>query len=155
MFMEFLISFRQLVVFMIRIPFSDGSQAYDPDGPMPREDDAEVRSGRELLESRMVLLESKLSVHAEDLRESVVRRVERIESRVSRALTSLGSGQDTPDPDNVVEFAEAGRDLHHLPAVAAVSALNELNATLELTRNHLDALDASVDRMRTALRREA
>lgn len=145
---------------MIRIPFSQGSEAPNSTGadPAPSEPSAVAK---EQLETRMLLLENRLSHHAEELKTSLFQRVERIESRVVRALVTLGSREaEESEAANVVEFSGFGtddsgnenREVHHLPASAAVSALNELNDTLELTRNHMEALDASVSRMREALR---
>jgi len=136
---------------MIRIPFSSGSEA--PQGSASSvQESSVVPEGRKHLEGRMRLLESKLTTHAEDLKTSLVRRVDRIESRVSRALVSLGTDSEE-DAENVVEFESEAKDLHHLPATSALSALNELNETLVITRNHMEALDRSVSRMREALDR--
>lgn len=135
---------------MIRIPFSTGSEARDVSSTSAR-DVSDSLGAREQLESRMRLLEAKLGLHAEELKASIEQRVKRIESRVSRALVSLGSEVDVEDVENVVEFQTSGSEMHHLPAAAALAALNELNDTLELTRNHMEALDRSVSRMRSAL----
>lgn len=100
----------------------------------------------------MRLLETKLGDHAEELKVNIVQRVERIESRVSRALVTLGTETEDESAQNVVEF-EGEKTSHHLPATSAIAALNELNDTLELTRNHMEALDRSVSKMRQTLRR--
>ncbi len=137
---------------MIRIPFSTGSDACEV--PSTSVEDASGSLGaRDQLESRMLLLENKLGHHAEELKSSIEQRVDRIESRVSRALVSLGSEAEEEEEANVVEFqsSDSGNEFHHLPAVAALAALNELNDTLELTRNHMRALDLSVARMKKSL----
>jgi hypothetical protein len=97
------------------------------------------------------LLESRLEYHAEELKDDVSRRVERIESRFDRAMKSISPSEDAPDSANVIEFLSEPANLHHLPATAAIDALNELNDTLRLTRVHLEALGASVAKMRRAV----
>lgn len=93
-------------------------------------------------------LEDELTAHAEELKESVTERIDRIESRFKRAMISIGSKCDSEDAGNVIEFNSDEVTLHHLPTVSALEALNELNDTIRLTREHLDALVSSVDRMR-------
>ena len=99
----------------------------------------------------MTFLESELTAHAQDLKESVTQRIDRIESRFQRALVSIGTKTDEENPANIIEFNSSEVRLHHLPTVAALEALNELNATLRLTKEHLDALNTSVTRMRRAV----
>ncbi len=100
----------------------------------------------------MELLESKLANHAEDLKDTVSERVDQIESRFHRAMRSLsGKDGDSEAMENVIEFAAEHLELHHLPTTAALEALHDLNLTLQLTREHLDALGASVNRMRAAV----
>lgn len=101
----------------------------------------------------MRLLESRLGDHAEELKSNIERRVERIESRITRALVSLGSEPEHEDAGNVVQFQQQENTPHHLPATSAIAALNELNDTLRMTRNHMEALDRSVSRMRRTLSR--
>jgi len=136
---------------MIRIPFSTGSEAREVSSASAR-DHSDPGITRDQLESRMRLLETKLGDHAEELKVNIVQRVERIESRVSRALVTLGTETEDESAQNVVEF-EGEKTSHHLPATSAIAALNELNDTLELTRNHMEALDRSVSKMRQTLRR--
>ncbi len=134
---------------MIRIPFSAGSGDSDP--PIHSLKDAPYRRKRETsaeLEARMRLLESTLSAHAEDLKTGVTERVDRIESRFHRAMTTLTSDDEGNEAANVLEFEAGDVSLHHLPTTAALDALNELNDTLQLTREHLEALGNSVARMR-------
>lgn len=134
---------------MIRIPFSTGSEAREVSSHTA-EESADSSITRDQLESRMRLLESKLGQHAEELKTNIVQRVERIESRINRALVSMGSESEEASADNVVEF-QGESSPHHLPTTSAVSALNELNDTLELTRSHMEALDRSVSKMRKTL----
>ena len=136
---------------MIRIPFSTGSEAHEVSSASFQESVVSDNT-RDQLESRMKLLETKLGDHAEELKSNIVQRVDRIESRVSRALVTMGADSEDENAENVVEFQGEG-DSHHLPATSAIGALNELNQTLELTRNHMEALNRSVTRMRETLAR--
>lgn len=136
---------------MIRIPFSTGSEAQELSAHST-ESSADSTITRDQLESRMRLLETKLGQHAEELKINIVKRVERIESRVTRALVSMGSESEEIGAHNVVEF-QGESVAHHLPTSSAVSALNELNDTLELTRSHMEALNRSVSKMRQTLER--
>lgn len=134
---------------MIRIPFS--ADAGEPTPPLQPVDDKPYRRKRDTsdeLESRLHLLESTLSAHAEELKRGVTERVERIESRFHRAMISLTLDDEGNEAANVVEFEGDDSVLHHLPTTAAIDAINELNDTLQLTREHLDALGSSVARMR-------
>lgn len=137
---------------MIRIPFSDDSET-SPRRKKPTGSDQVVpmSEGPSSLESRMENLESKLEAHANDLKSKVTDRVDRIESRIHRAMSSLtGEGEDQ-SVENVIEFQGEPKSLHHLPAASAISALNELNSTLKQTREHLEALGVSVEKMRRSI----
>lgn len=137
---------------MIRIPFSADSET-SPSGvsSAQRKQLAGEGGSAETLEVRMEKLESKLEMHARDLKDRVTDRVERIESRVHRAISSLSGEKTEEGVQNVIEFSPGGKAMHHLPAASAISALNELNATLKHTREHLDALKISVEQMRRAI----
>ncbi|MCG8601649.1 MAG: hypothetical protein MI807_16015 [Verrucomicrobiales bacterium] len=138
---------------MIRIPFSAASGSEkEPSGFSRHPRPTGERKSTEEIDARISLLESKLASHAEELKENVTERVDRIESRFHRALVSLGSPEGEEE-EKVVEFKSDAVTLHHLPATAALSCLNELNDTLQLTRDHVDALEESVDRMRRIARR--
>ena len=138
---------------MIRIPFSAASESGDePSGfPLHKRESAR-RHSTEDIDTRISMLESNLASHAEEMKENVTERVDRIESRFHRAMVSLGSSEEQED-DKVVEFQSDTVTLHHLPATAALNCLNELNDTLQLTRDHVEALEESVDRMRRLARR--
>jgi len=108
------------------------------------------------VEPRLRLMEAKLTYHAEEIHRGVVERVDRIDSRIQRAMALLAADGEDRCEENVVEFrgvdAGPGQASHHsLPAIAAREALHELNATLKVTREHLDALGASVGRLREAV----
>lgn len=152
--MEFLIKSVKFVFLMIRIPFSSGASSHGPAETDLNSHAGEFVRGQKTdgLEIRMELLETKLASHADDLKETVTERVDQIESRFHRAMRSL-SGKDGENEamENVIEFAAEHVEMHHLPATAALEALHDLNLTLQLTREHLDALGASVNRMRDAV----
>ena len=139
---------------MIRIPFTADSQTSSKRAESLHAEDAPRSGGKsQSLEVRMDLLESKLEVHARDLKSRVTERVERIESRIHRAMNSLCGEAEEDGAENVVEFVSGEKSLHHLPTTSAISALNELNATLQQTKEHLDALSQSVARMRQSIPR--
>lgn len=147
---------------MIRVPFFSA--------PAPRFDHADLAlpSSREAtvldegermrrVESRLTLLEVNLVEHAEELKEQVTERVVRIESRIESALRPFHAKTERQrvedEADNVVEFSENRgpvdpQDRHLLYARNAREAMNELNETLRLTREHLDSLSRMVDRMK-------
>jgi hypothetical protein len=138
---------------MIRIPFSAASESGDEPSGFPRQKRELVRPhSTKDIDSRISMLESKLASHAMEMKENVTERVDRIESRFHRAMVSLGSSEEQ-EGDKVVEFRSDTVTLHHLPATAALNCLNELNDTLQLTRDHVEALEESVDRMRRLARR--
>lgn len=134
---------------MIRIPFSSATEPGEtrrktrPRGPV--EDFPELSGD---LDERIAALETNLTTHAEELTRNVVSRVDRIESRFHRALVSMGGDEEKLETENVIEFTSDQVSLHHLPTVAALEALNELNHTLRLTREHVDALSDTVTRMK-------
>lgn len=140
---------------MIRIPFSADPHPADPlnHGHPSTSEMGEGSLLRETaIESRLAALELKLAIHAEELHSEVRGRVERIESRLENAVHYLGEKEGEPiEAENVVCFGGADSRPHHLHATNAKSALNELNETLHVTRQHLDALGASVARMRSAI----
>lgn len=137
---------------MIRIPFSSDSESHEAGSKASsRKVVMKTDSSSSTLEERIGKLEVKLDVHAQDLKDRVTERVERIESRIERAMTSLSGKSETEAADNVIEFAAEAKAMHHLPTASAISALNELNATLKQTREHLEALQNSVDQMRSAV----
>lgn len=139
---------------MIRIPSSAAAESANgtsrpsstPEGERPSRSVEEV-------DARISMLEAKLTSHAEQLKANITDRVARIESRFHRALISLGSEAESEGQGNVVEFKSDQVNLHHLPATAALHALNELNDTLQLTRDHVEALGESVARMRRVTER--
>ncbi|MDF2378291.1 MAG: hypothetical protein P1U81_18785 [Verrucomicrobiales bacterium] len=139
---------------MIRIPFSSDSETSQPGDSSARQEKlASLGGSRHSLEERMEKLESRLEVHSSDLKDRVTERVERIESRIHRAMTSLSGVTEDESAENVIEFAAEAKSMHHLPTTSAISALNELNSTLRQTREHLDALRASVEQMRRSVPR--
>ncbi len=120
----------------------------------PLSEDLPHKTGNgDLLETRMELLEDKLASHAKDLKCTVEDRVDQIESRFHRAMRTMSQSEcaETDSLENVIEFAAENVSLHHLPTTAALEALKDLNKTLQLTRDHLDALGTSVARMREAV----
>ena len=146
---------------MIRVPFSSASDARSSTAtgaarPPLRPDGAPASEAERVawIEARLAALESKLVSHAEELKSQVSERVVRIQSRLENAMRpfhSDGEAEKADGADNVVPFASASPDLHHLHASNAREALHELNQTLTLTREHLEALSSSVDRMRQSV----
>ena len=147
---------------MIRVPLSTVSdarpgqesirQSVRPDGSPINE-----KERVEMIEARLATLELKLVSHAEELKLQVSERVMRIQSRLENAMKPFQSPAETGEigegADNVVAFVTDAKHLHHLHASNACEALNDLNQTLRLTREHLEALSSSVDRMRQAVSR--
>lgn len=147
---------------MIRVPFSSASEARPvsdswrhplrPDGT-PATEEERV----EMIEARLATLELKLVSHAEELKVQVSERVSRIQSRLENAMKPFQAepevGETAERADNVVAFVTDSKHLHHLHATNAREALNDLNQTLRLTREHLEALASSVDRMRQSVAR--
>lgn len=150
---------------MIRIPFTSPDEAQT--GASNQSVHAPSKSrpllGKDRsknLEEKLSALEVKLVVHAEELTAQVTDRVDRIRSRVERAMEPfIDEEGDSAAKGNgkVVEFgAPSGeKKRHHLYATNAREALNELNSTLIATKDHLLALDESVARMRKAVREQA
>ena len=152
--MKFLITSVKFIFLMIRIPFSGRASSHGPAATDLGSHAGDVVSEQKTdgLEIRMELLEAKLASHAGDLKETVTERIDQIESRFNRAMRSLsGKGGENEAMENVIEFAAEHVEMHHLPTTAALEALHDLNLTLQLTREHLDALGASVNRMREAV----
>ena len=141
---------------MIRIPFSAATESKeDRSGLSSASSHSSSAKSVEEIDARISLLERKLTNHAEELKSNITDRVDRIESRFQRAMVSLGSEADSENEGNIVEFKNEQVTLHHLPATAALNALNELNDTLRLTRDHVEALGESVERMRRVSERAA
>lgn len=138
---------------MIRIPFSPDSETSHPGATTSQREKLSSLGGgkRDSIEDRMGKLEAKLEIHARDLKARVTERVERIESRIHRAMNSLSGAEEGESAGNVIEFVSEETSLHHLPATSALTALNELNATLKQTREHLEALSVSVEQMRRSV----
>ncbi|MBP6783155.1 MAG: hypothetical protein KA152_05165 [Verrucomicrobiales bacterium] len=142
---------------MIRVPFSSLSDARpspDANRHSLRADGSPTTEKErvEMIEARLATLELKLVSHAEELKLQVSERVLRIQSRLENAMkpfqSEVDSGETGEGADNVVAFVTDEKHLHHLHATNACEALNDLNQTLRLTREHLEALANSVDRMR-------
>lgn len=158
--MKVLVILDKFVFLMIRVPFSSASEARsvtDLERP-PFRADGTPASDKErvaLIEARLATLEVKLVSHAEELKLQVSERIVRIQSRLENAIRPFeeGVGKNTEEDAaaNVVPFAPVSKDQHHLHASNACEALNELNQTLRLTREHLDALSSSVNRMRQSV----
>jgi len=145
---------------MIRVPFSSASEARqvtEVTRPPLRADGTPASEGERvaMIEARLATLEVKLVSHAEELKVQISERVVRIQSRLENAMRPFEGGVDENAAEegamNVVPFGGESKDQHHLHASNAREALNELNQTLRLTREHLEALSSSVDRMRQSV----
>lgn len=145
---------------MIRIPFighsteldaaqrqlglsSQGHQSWDNGAAPPREQ----------IEARIAALELRLVDHAEELTQQITSRVERIQSRVERALLPFSDASEGADAAgaNVLEFTAASSPSHYLHSVNAREALYDLTQALLSTSEHLDALGRSVARMKQSV----
>lgn len=160
----FCILFKVCFLPMIRIPFSAHSEAASPskgkiqpfDGNLiaarPESSDAERV---EVIEARLATLERKLVSHAEDLKVQVSDRVLRIQSRLENAMKPFVADSQEMEPDqngsNILSFSGEFTQLHHLHASNACTALSDLNQTLKATREHLEALASSVERMKRSV----
>ncbi len=146
---------------MIRVPFfplhRSKSENVAPLKEVPSYPDT---AETDLIEARLSSLELRLVAHAEELKMQVSQRVMRIQSRVERAIRPFQPESERKrterSADNIVEFgmdlAEEGRQGDHpLHARNARAAMNELNETLRLTREHLEALSGSIERMRRSM----
>lgn len=150
---------------MIRIPFTSPgeaqSEASNQFGQAPLMSRPLLGKDRSKnLEQKLSALEVKLVVHAEELTAQVTDRVDRIRSRVERAMEPFleeERGSVAKANGKVVEFAAPAGEkaTHHLHATNARDAMNELNSTLAATKDHLVALDESVARMRKAVREQS
>ncbi len=150
---------------MIRIPFSNSApeaRFVTERSPSTLRQDGTPASEEErvqMIEARLATLELKLVTHAEELKVQVSERVMRIQSRLENAMKFFqssspeddGEGECLADAENVLAFSADLTHLHHLHAANAHEAINELNQTIRLTREHLEALAGSVDRMRQAV----
>lgn len=147
---------------MIRVPFfssSEGRITRDEGlASVTMESPTTAELGRgERLEARLEALEIRLLSHAEELKAQIAGRVMRIQSRLERALRPFQPESERErverHADNVVEFGKEG-DLvvkevdHGLHACNAREAMLELNETLRVTREHLESLSSSIERMR-------
>ncbi len=121
----------------------------------------DVTAEEDRIEARLSSLELRLVAHAEELKTQVSQRVMRIQSRVERALRPFQPESERKraerSADNVIEFGidmpggEPGDSRHQLHARNARAAMHELNDTLRLTREHLEALSGSIERMRRSV----
>lgn len=145
---------------MIRVPFSSASEARSapPKAHPPLRGDGQPASEDErvaMIEARLASLEVKLVSHAEELKLQISERIVRIQSRLENAIRPFEGGEPENTAEdtaaNVVPFAVDSKSQHHLHASNAREALNELNQTLRLTREHLEALSSSVARMRQSV----
>ncbi len=120
----------------------------------------------ERLEARLAALELRLVNQAEELKSQVADRVLRIQSRLESALKPFQTGTERSrrrseagtvmetEAKNVVDFIpelSAGVEGRLLHARNAREAMVELNETLRLTREHLEALSGSIERMRRSV----
>lgn len=163
--MDLLVILDNFVLLMIRVPFSSHSKTRtvtEPARPSLREDGVPASEEERVawLEARLSTLEVKLVKHAEELKWQVSERVVRIQSRLENAMRPFAEEELSDEGEsageggaaaNVVPFVGASKNLHHLHASNAREALHELNQTLRLTREHLEALASSVDRMRRSV----
>ena len=137
---------------MIRVPLSTVPEArVHSDGDDFR---TVASSGRDIdaIDARLDHLELRLVAHAEEFRGEMVERVEEIYSRLENAMKPFQPDAETGEiASNVVEFNATESDFHHLHASNAREALSELNRTLRCSREHLDALSKSVERMKRAI----
>ncbi len=149
---------------MIRVPFfssSDSRERHSGSTSFGSEPHSGSDAGRgDRLESRLEALEFRLISHAEDLKSQIAERVLRIQSRIERALRPFQPfsecGLIEPVADNVLEFGKEGMVSsesvdHLLHASNAREAMMELNETLRVTREHLESLSSSIERMRASL----
>jgi dGTP triphosphohydrolase len=145
---------------MIRIPFLGHSSELDAaqrqlglSSPGNQSWDHGSAPQREQIEARIAALELRLVDHAEELTQQLTSRVERIQSRVERALLPFSETCEGSDAgaQNVVEFTAASSPSHYLHSVNAREALHDLTQALLSTSEHLDALGRSVARMKQSV----
>lgn len=150
---------------MIRVPFftaTDGRIAREQALASVPSDAVEMsQSSRgDRMEARLEALEGRLISHAEELKSQIAGRVMRIQSRIERALRPFQPESERErverNADNVVEFGQEGIETeqpidHELHARNAREAMLELNETLRVTREHLESLAGSIERMRESL----
>ncbi len=146
---------------MIRVPFflSSEDQPIVMDAHKHPALDADEAIHR--LDLRLARLEQRLAIHADELKSNVSERITRIQSRLERALGGFQLGREEgteveENPENVVEFrnlrgGKPGQADHVLCVKNAREAMTELNETLRLTRDHLEALSGSIDKMRSCI----
>lgn len=150
---------------MIRVPFfstvSNPADDSEDITPMVNPSDLFRASGKEeRIEARLEALEVRLVSHAEELKAQIAGRVMRIHSRIERALRPFQPESEREkverSTDNIVEFGQArkGNPASSDPLLHARNAreaMLELNETLRITREHLEALSGSIDRMRKSV----
>jgi hypothetical protein len=150
---------------MIRIPFfSHPESELGRDArtlpAFPREAMAPERERVDRVEVRLAALEHRLVTHAEDLKTSIGNRVMRIQSRVERAMRPFQPESERMraerSVDNIIEFGTDRPGKPEMPVEAlharnAREAMLELNETLQQTREHLEALFGSIDRMKRSV----
>ncbi len=161
MITEFLVKSDNTKFLMIRVPFfpmSRGRVGQAPSLGAPSSYSPTAEEDR--IEARLSSLERRLVTHAEELNQQVCHRVMRIQSRLERAMRPFQPESERQrterSADNVVEF---GREVaveespvdHQLHLRNARAAMKELNETLRLTREHLEALSGSIERMRRSV----
>jgi hypothetical protein len=150
---------------MIRIPFfSHPETELGRDTrtlpAFPREAVAPDRERVDRVEVRLAALEDRLVSHAEELKSNIGNRVMRIQSRVERAMRPFQPESERMraerSADNILEFGSE-RPGKPEPTAEALHARNareamlELNETLRQTREHLEALFGSIDRMKRSV----
>lgn len=146
---------------MIRVPFFSASDDKPVVGEHQDRSISDANLAVERLDARLATLEQRLAVHAEELKINVSDRVTRIQCRLERALRPFQTerernkreGETAP---NIVEFnatANHGKEPINrtLYVQNAREAMAELNETLRLTRDHLESLSGSIERMRRSI----
>lgn len=152
----------EIRIFMIRVPFFPSSSLATEKAGFRRDSvsaDALAcdEDGLARLEARLSSLKVGLREHAEELKKQVSDRVLKIHSRLENALHPFQPESETDvaidGAKNVLSFesprhrlSPEQRNLLHLRN--AREAMKELNETLRATREHLEALDSSVEKMR-------
>lgn len=149
-------------IFMIRVPFFPSSSVATEKAGFRRDSAspdalAHDQDGLARLEARLSSLEVGLREHSEELKQQVSARVLKIQCRLENALhpfqPEIEGSAAADGAKNVLSFenpqhrlSPEQRNLLHLRN--AREAMKELNETLRATREHLEALDSSVEKMR-------
>lgn len=150
---------------MIRIPFLSSADSESrlearPFPAFPKETLSPDRERTDRVEVRLSALESRLVSHAEELKSCIGARVMRIQCRIERAMRPFQPESERMrlerGADNILEFgserpgrAETKDEALH--ARNAREAMLELNETLRTTREHLEALFGSIERMKRSV----